>query len=438
MSTTMTPTPPNTQTAAAYKPPRHPGSIDLRLDANEGAPPDPSLLEAVRADFGEICRRYPDAKPLEERLARLTGVAPDRVLATAGADDALERAVRLTASRGRRGILTRPTFEMLPRYVDRAGLDLCEIAWLDGAFPTDAILRAIDANTAMVAVVTPNNPTGAVATAADLRAIRKRLEEVAPDAILLVDLAYTEFADEDLTPTALSLPNAIITRTMSKAWGLAGLRVGWAAGSSPLIDSLRAIGQPFAISGPSIALACARLDRSLEPDADVIERMRTERAVLLDTLRSLRAEPIASQANFVLARFANAPWVADALAGLGIAVRRFTDRPGLADFLRIGCPASVEGLARVQRALETALRPALIVSTLFDTMSGVPVVRTLPADRAAGVWMVVDSLEGVAAARRFGAVPIVLAETADDDDPFRRAGAARVIRSPSQLPELLP
>ncbi len=428
----------NTTTPGAYQPPRHPAPVDLRLDANEGAPPDPSLLEALHADFTEICRRYPNAQPLEKRLATITDVTPDRLLATAGADDALERAVRLAASRGRRAILTRPTFEMLPRYVDRSGLDRAEIDWLDSAFPIDTILRTIDADTAMVAVVTPNNPTGAVASAADLRAIRARLDELAPNAILLVDLAYTEFADEDLTPVALSLPNTIITRTMSKAWGLAGLRVGWATGPANLIDGLRAMGQPFAVSGPSIAIACARLDRSPEPDRQIIDRIRAERTALFGTLTRLGAQPIASQANFILARFENAPWVADALAGLGIAVRRFTDRPGLEGFLRIGCPASTGGLTRLQRALETALRPRLVVTTLFDAIDGVDTSKALPDIPSAGAWMVADSLESVAAARRFGAVPIVLAETADDDDAFLRAGAARVIRSASELQELLP
>ena len=93
----------------------------------------------------------------------------------------------------------------------------------DGAsYPTDAVLAVCDAETSVIAIVSPNNPTGGVISAQDLRSLSKR----APQAILMVDLAYVEFAEEDLTPVALELPNAIVFRTFSKARGLAGLRVG--------------------------------------------------------------------------------------------------------------------------------------------------------------------------------------------------------------------
>src|SRR5581483_5290507 len=109
--------------------------------------------------------------------------------------------------------------------------------------------------TAAIVVCSPNNPTGAVATAQDL----ERLAEGAPGRLLMVDLAYTEFADEDLTQAALRLPSAVVFRTLSKAWGLAGLRVGYAAGHARLIGWMRSAGAPYAISSVSIALAEARL-----------------------------------------------------------------------------------------------------------------------------------------------------------------------------------
>ena len=204
----------------AYAPPRPRGPIDLRLDGNEGAAPPAGLLDVLAAVGPELLRRYPSAAGLEAVLAERFARPPGGVLVTAGADDALYRACLAVLAPGREVVLPVPTFEMLPRYAQLAGGMLRAVPWPDGPYPTDAVLAAVTPRTAMVVVVSPNNPTGCVATGEDLR----RLADRAPQAVLLVDLAYVEFAEEDLTAAALALPNAIATRTFSKAWGLAGLR----------------------------------------------------------------------------------------------------------------------------------------------------------------------------------------------------------------------
>lgn len=320
---------------------------DLRLNGNEGVEPPGSLFDAIRERFPMLLQQYPTVMELESLLARRFGLPRDQVLVTAGADDALYRACLALLAPDRAFVVPLPTFEMLVHYGRMAAGRIVEIRWQGGGYPTDAVIDAVDDDTALIAVVSPNNPTGATATHADL----KRLSASAPHAILLVDLAYIEFAEQDLTPTALALPNAVAIRTLSKAWGLAGLRVGYALGPPDILRWLRAAGNPFAVSGVSASLAAAWLETG-QPTVDAFaQRVRRERADLFSILRELGAEPLPSQANFVCARFVDAGGVWKGLARLGIAVRPFPHHPTLGDFLRITCPGNQVAFERLTRAL---------------------------------------------------------------------------------------
>lgn len=329
-------------------------AIDLRLDGNEGIAPPADLLEALRAEGPGILACYPDATRLEAAWAERFGVEPARVLATAGADEALERTLRAFLGPGRDLLLPVPTFEMLPRYAALAGGEVVPVDWPGGAFPVDAVLARCTPRTAVIAVVSPNNPTGAVATARDLQ----RLSGAVPGAVLLVDLAYGEFADVDLTAEALALPNAIVARTLSKAWGLAGVRAGCAVGAAALIEELRAAGSPYSVSGPAVALATAWLARGGPAVAAVVERVRVERRDLAGMLGAAGLDVASSQGNFVFARCggaARAEALVTGLAARGIAVRGFAGRAGLADAVRISCPADAAAFARLQQALAEVL-----------------------------------------------------------------------------------
>jgi histidinol-phosphate aminotransferase len=171
----------------------------------------------------------------------------------------------------------------------------------------------------------------------------------------VLDLAYTEFADEDLTPVGLAFPNVVCIRTLSKAWGLAGLRVGYAVGDERVITWIRSAGGPYAVSGPSAAIACRALDTCAGLVRETVERVRVERAELVDLLRSLGATPWESRANFVTARFPDAEKVWRNLGERGIAVRFFGARPHVENCLRITCPGRAPAFDRVTRALKETL-----------------------------------------------------------------------------------
>jgi histidinol-phosphate aminotransferase len=321
--------------------PPHP--IDLWLNSNEGLAPPPDLLDQIRGSVREVVRRYPNVTALEELIAGRLNQPRECVLATAGADDAIYRACMTMLDRGREIILPVPTFEMIERYAQLAGGTIFEVSWMGGPYPTEAVLAQVTRHTAMIALVSPNNPTGAVANAEDLR----ELSAAAPNALLLVDLAYTEFADQDLTRVALTLPNALIVRTLSKACGLAGLRVGYAIGPANVVRWLRTAGNPYAVSGLSATLAAARLGAGDQALRSFTQRVRAERAALTTVLRETGAAPLPSQANFVLARFPDALTTWNELARRGIAVRSFRSHPRLEDYLRITCPCDPASFARL-------------------------------------------------------------------------------------------
>ena len=170
---------------------------------------------------------------------------------------------------------------------------------------------------------------------------------------VVVDAAYTEFAEEDLTPFALQWKNAVVIRTLSKAWGLAGLRVGYALGSPEVIAWLRSAGAPYPVSGPSLAIAEARVQEGERDMQAFVTRVRFERERLEATLASLGARVTNSQGNFAFARLPDPLWLRDGLAGLGIAIRAFPGAPGLEDAVRIACPGDPASFDRLLDAMQT-------------------------------------------------------------------------------------
>jgi len=365
-----------------YQPPPPPAPVGdaarrrlLRLDANEGPTPGVRARRAISSADAETLRRYPDATSLESRLAGRWGVGASRIVATSGGDDAIDRLCRAVLEPGRRLLLHRPTFEMIERSGRLAGASIESVPWMDGAFPTQPLIDAIGDATTMVALVSPNNPTGGVIPSADIR----RIADAAAgrDAIVMLDLAYAEFADEDPTGDLLDLPNVVIVRTFSKALGLAGLRVGYAIAPPPIATWLRTVGSPYPVTGPSLAAAAATLDpetvESSRAGTSAIDRhaarIREERARLASLLQALGAEPLPSQANFICARLKNADGVRTSLGTLGISVRGFPGKPGLGDHLRITLPGDPGDFGRLARALTETIAPGS--SAASDALGGI-------------------------------------------------------------------
>ncbi len=174
-------------------------------------------------------------------------------------------------------------------------------------------------------------------------------------ALVVADLAYAEFADEDLTETALRLPNVATTRSLSKAWGLAGLRVGYTIASRAVVQAMRVAGGPYTVPGPSLALAAATLRAGEAQMQSYVSRVRVERDALWRLLKQLGADALPSQANFVTAYFHDARRVQSSLRQVGIAVHGYPAGHAMERALRITCPAGAACFARLESALRAVL-----------------------------------------------------------------------------------
>lgn len=337
---------------------RPPFATDLVLDFNEATEPLP--VSGAAPDLADA-HCYPWTDRLVGRLAERLGVASDRVIVTCGADDALERAVRSVCCPGRRVVMMQPTYGMPRRYAILAGADIATVPWWSGPFPVDRVLAAAGDDAALLFLVSPNNPTGAAIARDELAAVVEAL----PRTLVILDQAYREFTDPglDLTELALKYPNAVLVRTFSKAWGGAGLRAGYAVGDARVMDWMWRVGQPFPVARPTLELLEGLVAAGAEPAPARIERVRDERARLAALLAELGAEPLPSQASFVLARFADARWVRTAMAALGVAIRGFPGRAELDDWLRTTLPGQDAAFARLAAAFRTVLRPEAL---LFD------------------------------------------------------------------------
>ncbi len=338
----------------AYRPPSHAPGVDLFLDANE-VPDAPvgDLREAFSRVPDDAVRRYPDALGLERLIAERAGIDPGAVLVTGGADDGIDRLMRAVLEPGRRLAAFTPSFEMIPRGAKLAGAEVDLTPWVEGLAPVDALLCEMNDAPGAIAAVSPNNPTGLTLTMADW----DRLSSAAASrgVLLIADLAYAEFADEDPAPMLVSRPNTVVLKTLSKAWGMAGLRVGIMLGDPGVIELARAAGNPYACSALSIALAEARVRRGEGAIEQTVASVRAFRGVLVERLRSFGARVTPSQANFVLARFDDPARVQRELERRGIAVRAFPGREHLADALRITCPTTPHNQQRLLDAIDGAL-----------------------------------------------------------------------------------
>ena len=342
----------------AYQPPVFSAPIDLDLSRNEGRPTVTSI-DLDPEDLAMATSRYPDTARLTRSVAARHGLPTGRVLVTAGGDDALFRC--LLSSAGRAVVATTPTFEMVRRYTAQLETPLIEVPWWDGAFPVDGFLAEAAGSPGMAVVVSPNNPTGNVVSRAGLRKVADVYS------LVVLDAAYAEFADDDLTEAALEMGNVVVIRTLSKAFGLAGLRVGYLLGAEEVVRRLAGFGSPYSMSALSSALAAEALETRVGEAVAFAAAVSDRRRRLIALLDELGSAPLPSQGNFVLATDVDPSWLVPAAASLGIGLRSFPDRPELARCVRITVPASDADFSRLEETLRSVLAPQAL---LFD-MDGV-------------------------------------------------------------------
>jgi histidinol-phosphate aminotransferase len=276
---------------------------------------------------GVDVNRYPDmyASELVEAVAAHLAVQPDEVVMGAGSVAVLGHVLAAVCEPGDEVVLPWRSFEAYPIYVTVAGATGVRVpVAADGRLDLAAMAAAVTPRTRVVLVCTPNNPTGPAVHADELDAF---LAAVPADVLVVLDEAYVEFVRDELAADGLAAfaahPNVVLLRTFSKAYGLAGLRVGYAVARPRLAAAIRAVSTPFGVSNVAQLAAVASL-RAQREMADRVERLVAERARMLAGLRSQGWSVPDSQANFVwLGVGDDATKLAERCARAGVLVRPF-------------------------------------------------------------------------------------------------------------------
>ena len=325
-----------------------PCDVDLSDNTNLwGAPPAATRALRDLADGGFT--RYPSAyaNDLKEAIAAYAGVDASRIVTGCGSDDILDSAIRAFAEPGDRLAFCAPTFAMIPIFARLNGVEIVPLPMTPAWDIDPEALARTDAR--IIYVCSPNNPTGTAASRASL----ERLVASAPGVVIL-DEAYAEFADDGRLDLATTSDRVLVVRTMSKAFGLAGLRVGYAVGAAGLVAEVEKSRGPYKVSTAAERAAVAALTRDRAWVTERVGEARVARARLTESLRALGLSPLPSQANFLLVPVSRAIAVGRRLRELGVAVRVFEALPVVGDALRITAgPAPM--MSRLIVALEEAL-----------------------------------------------------------------------------------
>lgn len=320
------------RTLKLYHPPLG-GRKGLRLDFNENTVGcSPRVLEKIRSIDAELLARYPEREQGELVVAKYLGLQPEEIVLTNGTDEAIHLVCETYLEPQHQAIIAVPTFAMYEIYAGATGARVIPIqAGADFRFPTEAVLGQINANTRLIAVANPNNPTGTLAPQEDLL----KIAAAAPHAALLVDEAYFEFCNETLMAKWREVPNLFVSRTFSKAYGLAGLRIGVLTGNSEQMSFIRLASSPYNLN--SVALMC--LEEALSDQAYIhkyVEQTLQGRALLEQELKARGIKYWPSRANFVLMYLGehNKAFIA-AMRERGILVRDRSGDPGCQGCVRI-------------------------------------------------------------------------------------------------------
>jgi histidinol-phosphate aminotransferase len=316
---------------ALYSPPSVKCSIDLSDNTNLYGMP-PAAENVLRECATTVVSRYPltYAPELKKALSSYTGFEPSWLTTGCGSDDLIDCSMRSFLEPGERIAVPDPSFTMLAYFAKVNGLG-CTWVPLRPDFDID-VDGLIATGARFIYVCSPNNPTGTSIP----RATLERLVDGAPG-IVLIDEAYAEFSSFTHEELVRSRPNVIITRTLSKAFGLAGLRVGYAIGRPELVSEVEKARGPYKHTGVSERVAIDALTDGVSWVKARAEDVKAIRGRLVEELKAMGLQPLPSEGNFLLIPLPGAPAIAAKMRAMDVNVRAFQGLTGLGDALRIAC-----------------------------------------------------------------------------------------------------
>jgi histidinol-phosphate aminotransferase len=297
------------------------GTEGIFLDANENAFGSPVDMEVEGHELK--LNRYPDTLQIavKEKLGKIKGLPIENIFLGNGSDEAIDIIFRAFCNPGKdNAIVCPPTYGMYQVSANINDVGVIKVPLIPETFEldTDAILKAVNANTKLIFICSPNNPTG---TEVNLESVQKLLQHF--NGIVVVDEAYINFARyRTFIPELLKYPNLVILQTLSKAWGLAGLRVGMAFASRDIIDVFNKIKPPYNISLVSQKLASGALDNITQVN-DWIKQIVSEREKLIADISKLPfvIKVYPSEASFILVKTTDAKRIYNHLVNHKIVIR---------------------------------------------------------------------------------------------------------------------
>lgn len=316
----------------------------VKLASNENPlGPSPKVTAAISQALPELTR-YPDGSGfiLKDKLAAHYAVDPNQITLGNGSNDILELIARAWLAPGRNAIFSAHAFAVYPIATLASGAQCREVPAKDYGHDLDAMAAAIDSNTRVIFIANPNNPTG---TWFDQPALNAFLAKVPSDVLVVLDEAYIEYAADSDLPDGMAYlsryPNLLVSRTFSKAYGLAALRVGYAVSSLEVADILNRVRQPFNVNSLALVAACAALE-----DNDYLERSRLLNSQGMQQLeagfKQLGLSWLPSRGNFIAVDFKrDAAPINQALLEQGVIVRPVAGY-AMPTFLRVSIGTSNE------------------------------------------------------------------------------------------------
>ena len=326
----------------------------LRLDFNENTfAPSPRVMEQLKALTAEGLTKYPERGPVEAAVANHLGLQADQVLLTNGVDEAIHLCCTTFLDAEDEALIWTPTFFMYDVNVALMAPGGLRRVQSDESmkFPLERFLAAITPKTKLIMIASPNNPTGAVVP----RQALLQIAAAAPNAVMFVDEAYFHFHGETTMADVGKIPNLIVGRTFSKAYGLANLRIGMLAGDVALIGFVRKVVSPYNVNGVALDCLMAAMDDREYLDW-YVEQVRSGRERMAAGLDSLGVGYFPSAANFLLMKIGpKHKELVDTMRRNGVLLRDRSSDPGCDGFVRITIGVEEQVTAGLA-ALKTSLK----------------------------------------------------------------------------------
>jgi histidinol-phosphate aminotransferase len=323
----------------------------IKLSSNESCfGPGEAAVKAYREAAAQL-HRYPDGSQhaLRHAIAQVHGIDPDRIVCGNGSEEVIGLLIRCYLGEDDELLMPENHFVMCSIYGKGQGAKIVLAPETNFTVDVDALLERITARTKLITLANPNNPTGTYLPRAE---IRRLLDKVPKDILVLLDGAYAEYCDRDDYDDGLrwveAAGNLVVTHTFSKIYGLAGLRIGWAYGPASVIEIINRLRTPFNVNGPAMAAAVAAIN-----DREHVTRSREHNALwqakLSEQLGKLGIHVVPSVTNFYLLDFGALPGRSATAAGAFLEQHGIIPRPGGGDkYLRITIGNDAENQAVIE------------------------------------------------------------------------------------------